>query len=893
MNLVYLWINKSKNSVIDNQGFNFGGRFNFTYENNKIIIKENANYIEDFYNVQTDGNNKVTSKITNVTAIVGANGSGKTTILTELISRLSINTYFGNNTDVVLIFEAKKDELITKNNKNYFYDFDTYNKTETALILYLPYNLSKTKIEFDTYKIKDIQLEEITGLSKEYKENILKTFYIEDKNLIILEKCPPPYQKLNDGSICYNRLEITELDKISCIFYSNVIDYFQNFNEAPSINNYSQSKLVDISSNFLVINDKKKFIKEKLNYNDDILRVDTETKETFIHKLAEFQRQCKFLIAEENFSIPFDIPKEMYLKVYKLYKNDITKYNEIDEKIYSKYTSTMDKPAYLKLRKKAIVAIIINNYFYKMEKGLEFLYEINTEIIDEIDNELDNEFSIDISSEKLILQIQKNIDKLKSNIDKYSKNNYNQAKVSIQQKILDEYKKCLDIISKNTIDIDYNKLCNEMHDNIINLENSIYIDGDLQEKIDKYFNATQYESNTLYDTDTNDYIERIKELLQDWKKSYCDIFNISHYGDHYKNYRDLFHSVFNIQEFDEIDNIIKLIEIIERENIKIDYDPEKLGDDYSIYNGYDILVYFPVKEKETITELFKSIVDIFLKSYFIHTFTERGWRNLSSGENAMLSLFSRFYSLKYDTICNTFKSYTQCNLSDNIVILIDEVDLYFHPEWQQKIVLYLLNFLPQVFDNKNIQVILTSHSPFILSDIPRHNTIFMESLKENEDTPLKCMVLDSEKEKKQTFASNIHNLYLDSFFLTDTIGEFSKKKIKDTIKFILECKNCLNDKEHDLLSIKYKDIELMKKEIKATINIIGEPVIKRKLESMYRETFPNDKEDYEKKVRDLESKISTLQQLLNEGKPDNNKVIIDFLEKKIKELEEQKAGNEK
>ncbi|CAA6800127.1 MAG: Unknown protein [uncultured Sulfurovum sp.] len=76
MELVYLWVEKYKN--IENQGFNFSPRFECHYDGEGLTIKDNPDYIPDFF-----GEN------INVTAIVGKNGSGKSSVL-ELLQKLLI-----------------------------------------------------------------------------------------------------------------------------------------------------------------------------------------------------------------------------------------------------------------------------------------------------------------------------------------------------------------------------------------------------------------------------------------------------------------------------------------------------------------------------------------------------------------------------------------------------------------------------------------------------------------------------------------------------------------------------------------------------------------------------------------------------------------------------------
>jgi len=49
------------------------------------------------------------------------------------------------------------------------------------------------------------------------------------------------------------------------------------------------------------------------------------------------------------------------------------------------------------------------------------------------------------------------------------------------------------------------------------------------------------------------------------------------------------------------------------------------------------------------------------------------------------------------------------------IVLIDEVDLHLHPEWQQQVILQLLLVFP------NIQFLISTHSPQVLSTVPRGN----------------------------------------------------------------------------------------------------------------------------------------------------------------------------
>ena len=111
-------------------------------------------------------------------------------------------------------------------------------------------------------------------------------------------------------------------------------------------------------------------------------------------------------------------------------------------------------------------------------------------------------------------------------------------------------------------------------------------------------------------------------------------------------------------------------------------------------------------------------------------------------------------------------------------MLFDEVDITLHPTWQKR----LFNDLQTIYNkvskilrkNIKIHILLTSHSPFLLSDLPKENVIFLEKGKQ----------VYPFEDGKQTFGANIHTLLSHGFFMKDGLmGEFAKDKIQSIIKY--------------------------------------------------------------------------------------------------------------
>ena len=212
--------------------------------------------------------------------------------------------------------------------------------------------------------------------------------------------------------------------------------------------------------------------------------------------------------------------------------------------------------------------------------------------------------------------------------------------------------------------------------------------------------------------------------------------------------------------------------------------------DNEIYEVYDI--------SSNSLNIFKTFINRYKKSLYNDSgFLNFSWYQTSSGETAMINLFSRFYSIK-SQIKNT-----------DLVIFLDEAETGFHPMWQKQMVGILNNFLPKLFPTNNMQLFITSHSPYILSDLPRENIIFLKKVNK------KCKI-DNGINHNKTFGANILDLFSDAFFLDSTIGTFAFDEIKKAINIALSETNS----QKDLIYAKY------------IASIIGDEVISYKLKKL-------------------------------------------------------------
>lgn len=186
--------------------------------------------------------------------------------------------------------------------------------------------------------------------------------------------------------------------------------------------------------------------------------------------------------------------------------------------------------------------------------------------------------------------------------------------------------------------------------------------------------------------------------------------------------------------------------------------------------------------------------------------------DVSTGELDFLTVFSNLYSMVGGNH-SKLNAYDYPKLEEetkSILLIFDEADISMHPKWQRMYMKQLTDFCRQIFGNKYIKIIVTTHSPIMLSDFPPNSILYLKRTRRGKVSYI-------QKEKK-TFGCNVHSLYLDAFFLEEegTMGAFAEQKINELAEKLIWKYEC----------IKGGDYERTRK----MIDYIGEGIIRKKLE---------------------------------------------------------------
>ncbi|MBN9283173.1 MULTISPECIES: AAA family ATPase [unclassified Flavobacterium] len=242
------------------------------------------------------------------------------------------------------------------------------------------------------------------------------------------------------------------------------------------------------------------------------------------------------------------------------------------------------------------------------------------------------------------------------------------------------------------------------------------------------------------------------------------------------------------------------------------------------------LFFISIKSEDTIKNFFKLYND----SVTINPYVFFNFEGFSSGERSILNIFSRFYDLVVQD--EKFQ-----NLSNEILILMDEPDLYLHPTWQKKLNKFLIEFLPIIFKERNLQIIITSNSPLPLTDVLSNNVVFLRSNESGDEKVKKQIeIKDNLDNYIPTFGQNIYSLFKESFFLEQGLmGDFVNLKLNELADF-LNKDNIEN--------------EFWKKNSLTVINNIGEPIIRNSFRQLYFKKYNDEIDNEIKRLQAIKKK---------------------------------------
>lgn len=224
------------------------------------------------------------------------------------------------------------------------------------------------------------------------------------------------------------------------------------------------------------------------------------------------------------------------------------------------------------------------------------------------------------------------------------------------------------------------------------------------------------------------------------------------------------------------------------------------------------------------------------------------FQGLSSGERQIAYLMSNllYHLYNINSMGNDFSTDVDHKSKINyhyVNVLFDEVELYFHPELQRRFIDYIIKVIQSVELNNilGVNITLITHSPFVLSDIPESNILFLS--KKGQGNPY-----------GRTFGANIHAMLNNSFMLDSTIGEYSRNCIQRLIRiYHLEDSK---DRKREFL--------IYQQQFAYISEHIGDEYLSKTVKRMYEEMMKDylPQKDIDAKIKWYEMKIKELKKSL-------------------------------
>lgn len=312
-----------------------------------------------------------------------------------------------------------------------------------------------------------------------------------------------------------------------------------------------------------------------------------------------------------------------------------------------------------------------------------------------------------------------------------------------------------------------------------------------------------------------------------------------------------------------LDSLRKIVEYVISNIDDITKDEYDIYDGIMIFEFIDILNAIPCtyfKVEKIVVDLNEDVDENILKllgcydRHYDYANRERKYNCINKIVDLSFPKMSEGYEAFLNIIAKSCDAYNQISKDDNLILILDEPDRALHPELARNFLFKLLESLNNYKHKGTIQIVMSSHSPFIVTDILPDNVYLLD--RQNN--------LQTKVEKvKNTFATNIYYLLMNSFMMDNTFGEYSYRKIEDIIKELRSPKLIEKERLHNIKNI---------------IDLINEEKVKRKLLELYNDYCfkydinMNNKDTLIKKIRNLDDdeKLKQIMRILEENDKNNN-----------------------
>lgn len=246
----------------------------------------------------------------------------------------------------------------------------------------------------------------------------------------------------------------------------------------------------------------------------------------------------------------------------------------------------------------------------------------------------------------------------------------------------------------------------------------------------------------------------LEEILQIREKSNYFMLNTDYLNVGINNYYELNFTGRIINE--KIDYLLSLLNHFNNKKNKGNNSRVNMNDVYKLFKSlpeefFEDKNYLKIPGQEL--EYYNQIS--YLQEFHAN-FVKFTFENFSEGELVFLDLFA--------TVLNALTH----SKNEDLILILDEPDINLHPEWSRRLLDNLIDFIDKNKKNGSVQIIISTHSPFIVTDFPKEN-IYTFNKTQNGNIKI--------QNPEFGFAANIYDLISSTFFMNAPVGEFATKKI--------------------------------------------------------------------------------------------------------------------